>query len=50
MGHPRDFQGIGTLRFICHRQRQAGRHELFAFNINAILVLAGRQRGFGSHS
>lgn len=50
VGDPGDFQGIATPRFICHRRLQAGRRELFAFNINAILVLAGRQRGFGSHS
>lgn len=31
------FSGIAAPRFVCHRQCQAGRHELLAFNINAIL-------------
>lgn len=50
VGHPGDSQGIATPRFISHRQLRAGRRELFAFNTNGILVLAGRQRGFGSCS
>lgn len=34
------------MRFICRRQRRAGRRELLVCNTNAIPILSGRQRGF----